>query len=131
MSHMCIPQKLKGVLLRNLQYIIFISGLNYWTLYWCNQNSEFVTSKWKFIKGHNAYFRYVLQPCVLYLGGEVFGLSDKNEVFTLYNQNGTYNETVYILPSRFFLPKCFALIKILQVTGWALWCPLNAPILYT
>ena len=41
-------------------------------------------------------------------------LSDKNEMCTLYYQNSTYNEIVYIPPAAHsFLPQYFVLIKIL------------------
>ena len=45
-------------------------------------------------------FDIYLQPCWLYSGGGIIDLSDKNEMCTLYDQNNTYNETVYISSRR-------------------------------
>ena len=45
-----------------------------------------------------------LQPCVSYKVNRIIGLSDKNEMCTLYNQNSSCNETAYISPAPSFLP---------------------------
>ena len=40
---------------------------------------------------------------ILILGRGVIGFSDKNEVCTLYDQNSTYNDMVYISPAPHLL----------------------------
>ena len=50
------------------------------------------------IKGPNAYFYMYLQSRVWYSGHGIIGLSDKNELCTLYDQNSTYNGAVFISP---------------------------------
>ena len=59
-------------------------------------------SKWKFIKGNDAYFLHTFTSVIFRRG--IIGLSDKNEMCTLSDQSSIYNETVYICPTLSFLP---------------------------
>ena len=65
-------------------------------------------------KGVILVFNMYLKPCVWNSRRGIIGLSDKNEMCTLYYQNSTYNEIVYIpLAAPSFLLQYFVLIKIL------------------
>ena len=46
----------KSVAYKKSLYFTFIQ--NFWMWYYCNQKSEFIASKWKFIKGYYGFFKY-------------------------------------------------------------------------
>ena len=73
-----------------------------------------VFQNWSLSKDIMLIFDMYLKPHVWYSGGGLIGLNDKDKMCTLYDQNSTYNEMVYLYSHALSFPSQYlVLMKIL------------------